>query len=248
MVIAGGAQLPGKTMLLTALIDFIPPWYEKVFVCGRDEDFSSLEETDPATTYIVSSAIGGQGLDGLWGGAVPALFRTLDKGCSFVSTMDADSPEEVIAALENAVPKIPAGLIGGLFTSAAIPTWYVTLEKPPFTPPNWLFAPAWTLLYLLMGIAVFLVWRRGWESRPVRIAIVVFVVQLVLNVLWSVAFFGWESPLSGVIVIVALWAVILLTMVLFLRITSTAGWLLVPYLLWVSFAAVLNIAIWQLNP
>ena len=141
-----------------------------------------------------------------------------------------------------------AGGIGSVFTMAAIPTWYATLQKPPFTPPNWLFAPAWGTLYLLMGIAAFIVWRRGWQNRPVRTALIIFLIQLILNALWSVVFFGLESPLYGMVVILALWIAILFTIINFYRISAIAGWLLLPYILWVSFAAVLNISIWVLNP
>ncbi|MCX6008784.1 MAG: tryptophan-rich sensory protein, partial [Chloroflexi bacterium] len=140
-----------------------------------------------------------------------------------------------------------AGLIGSIFTREAIPTWYAALEKPAFNPPNWLFAPVWTLLYIMMGVAAFLVWRKGLENKQVRIALIVFLVQLVLNALWSVAFFGLESPLYGLIVIAALWVAILLTVLKFYRISSAASVLLWPYLLWVTFAAVLNVSIWLLN-
>jgi benzodiazapine receptor len=141
-----------------------------------------------------------------------------------------------------------AGIIGSVFTTPAIPTWYATLQKPAFTPPNWLFAPAWITLYLLMGIAAFLIWRVGLENKRVRMALIIFLVQLVLNSLWSVAFFGMQSPLYGFIVIIILWLAILLTILLFARISAVAAWLLVPYILWVSFASALNISIWQLNP
>jgi tryptophan-rich sensory protein len=142
---------------------------------------------------------------------------------------------------------LAAGAIGSIFTWEAIPTWYATLEKPAFNPPNWLFAPVWTLLYLLMGIAAFLVWRRGLENRQVRIALIVFLVQLVLNALWSVVFFGLESPLYGVVVIAVLWVAILFTVLKFYRISLAASVLMWPYLLWVTFAAVLNVSIWLLN-
>ena len=141
-----------------------------------------------------------------------------------------------------------AGIIGSVFTTPAIPTWYAALQKPVFTPPNWLFAPAWITLYLLMGIAAFLIWRVGLENRRVRTALIIFLVQLVLNSLWSVAFFGMQSPLYGFIVIIILWLAILLTILLFARISAVAAWLLVPYILWVSFASALNISIWVLNP
>jgi len=142
---------------------------------------------------------------------------------------------------------LAAGGIGSIFTRSAIPTWYATLEKPIFSPPNWLFAPVWTLLYILMGISAFLVWRKGLENRQVRTALIVFLIQLVLNTLWSVFFFGLESPLYGLIVIVVLWFMILLTLVLFYKIARVASVLLWPYLLWVTFAAILNGSIWMLN-
>jgi benzodiazapine receptor len=140
-----------------------------------------------------------------------------------------------------------AGLIGSIFTSSAISTWYATIEKPSFTPPNWLFLPAWITLYVLMGVSAFLIWRRGLDDRRTRIALIIFLIQLILNALWSVAFFGLESPLYGVIVIVALWAAILVTLLRFFKISKAAGILLVPYILWVSFAAALNTSILVLN-
>jgi tryptophan-rich sensory protein len=141
-----------------------------------------------------------------------------------------------------------AGLIGSLFTAPAIPTWYATIQKPPFTPPNWLFAPAWITLYLLMGISAFIIWRRGLDKRWVKQALIVFLIQLVLNALWSVAFFGLESPLYGVIVIAALWLAILLMIIKFFKVSFVAAVLLLPYILWVTFAATLNVSILVLNP
>ena len=141
-----------------------------------------------------------------------------------------------------------AGAIGSIFTTPAIPTWYATLEKPSFSPPNWLFAPAWITLYLLMGVAAFLIWRKGFRQEGVRAALVIFLVQLVLNALWSVVFFGLQSPLWGVVVIIALWIAILITIIKFFKLSTAAGSLMLPYILWVSFAAVLNIALFMLNP
>ena len=140
-----------------------------------------------------------------------------------------------------------AGLIGSIFTASAIPVWYASLVKPYFTPPNWLFAPAWLTLYLLMAISAFIVWRTGLDKRQVRVALGIFVLQLVLNVLWSLAFFGLHSLLFGVIVILALWLAILLTIVRFFPISRAAGALLLPYIGWVTFAAILNISIRLLN-
>jgi len=140
-----------------------------------------------------------------------------------------------------------AGIVGSVFTMRAIPTWYAALQKPPFTPPNWLFAPAWITLYLLMAISAFLVWRTGLENRQTRRALIVFLVQLILNALWSIAFFGLESPVFGLIVIIALWIAILITIIKFFRISTIAGALMLPYIIWVSFAMVLNGSILVLN-
>jgi benzodiazapine receptor len=140
-----------------------------------------------------------------------------------------------------------AGVIGSVFTSPAIPSWYVTLSKPSFTPPNWVFAPVWTSLYLLMGISAFLVWRRGIDNPQVNLALRFFIIQLVLNSFWSVLFFGLRSPLLGFVEIILLWFFILLTIINFFKVLNTAGILLLPYILWVSFAAVLNFSLWRLN-
>ena len=156
--------------------------------------------------------------------------------------------KDIIKLIVSIVTCLCAGAIGSIFTAPAIPTWYAALEKPPFNPPNWLFAPAWTTLYLLMAISAFLIWRRDLDNRQVKIALIIFLVQLILNALWSAAFFGLESPLYGIIVIVALWVAILLTILKFFRISLLAGWLLLPYIGWVTFAAILNIYIFILNP
>ena len=162
--------------------------------------------------------------------------------------MKSGKARDVLKLIISIVVCQCAGLVGSIFTVTAIPTWYATLEKPAFTPPNWLFAPAWGTLYLLMGISAFIIWRKGLDNRLVREALIVFLIQLVLNALWSVVFFGLESPLYGVIVIAALWIAIVLTILKFLKISTTAGMLLLPYILWVSFAAVLNVSILVLNP
>lgn len=141
-----------------------------------------------------------------------------------------------------------AGLIGSVATFPSIPTWYASLEKPFFNPPNWLFGPVWTTLYTLMGISAFLVWRKGIRDRQVKAALGIFVAQLILNSLWSIVFFGLHSLLGGLIVILPLWVAILLSIVTFYRISKTAGVLLIPYILWVSFATLLNFSLWQLNP
>jgi len=140
-----------------------------------------------------------------------------------------------------------AGFVGSIFTIVSISTWYMTLNKPFFTPPNWLFAPVWIILFALMGISLFLVWRKGLNIIGVKTAVIVFFLQLTLNVLWSIAFFGLRSPLAGLIVIAILWFAIIWTILRFYKISSISALLLIPYILWVSFAAVLNLSILILN-
>ncbi len=141
-----------------------------------------------------------------------------------------------------------AGFAGSLFTTPSIPTWYATLNKPSFTPPSWIFAPVWTLLYVLMGITLFMLWQRFSHTRMTRVAITFFIIQLALNVIWSALFFGIHSPFLAFIEIIVLWLAILGTIIFSLRVSRIAGGLLIPYLLWVSFASILNFSIWQLNP
>jgi benzodiazapine receptor len=138
------------------------------------------------------------------------------------------------------------GFLGSLFTAPAIPTWYKTLKKPFFSPPNWIFSPVWISLFILMGISLFMVWRR--QGHPqVKTASIFFFVQLILNILWSVGFFGLRSPLLGFIEIILLWIAILLTIQNFLKVSKMAGLLLLPYLVWISFAVLLNFSLWVLN-
>jgi tryptophan-rich sensory protein len=142
---------------------------------------------------------------------------------------------------------LAVGGLGSLATTRAIPTWYKGLAKPSFNPPNWLFGPAWTALYLLMAVAAWLVWKQGIGAAGVKLALAVFLVQLILNALWSILFFGLRSPLAGLIEIYGLWLAILATIVLFFRVSVPAGVLLLPYIAWVTFAALLNAAILRLN-
>ena len=139
------------------------------------------------------------------------------------------------------------GIISVPFTIYAIPTWYSTLNKPLFAPPNWIFGPAWTLLYFLMGISFYFIWRQGWKKKKIKTAGIFFLAQLGLNFLWSPVFFGLRSPILGLINIVAMWILIAITMRKFYPFSKLAFYLLVPYLLWVSFATVLNAAIVILN-
>jgi tryptophan-rich sensory protein len=142
---------------------------------------------------------------------------------------------------------LAAGFIGTLFTTPAIPTWYASLNKPFFSPPNWVFAPVWTTLYILMGVSLNLIWTAKSKKSERKIGLKFFWIQLVLNSLWSIVFFGLKSPVMAFIVIVLLWIFIFLTIKNFLKISKTAGLLLLPYIVWVSFASVLNLAIVLLN-
>lgn len=138
-----------------------------------------------------------------------------------------------------------AGIVGGLFTAPAIESWYAGLIKPTLSPPNWIFAPVWTLLYLLMGVAAYLVWKENTKEK--NDALFLFFTQLVLNSLWSILFFALKNPGLALFEIAILWSLILATLVKFLRIKKWAGYLLIPYLAWVSFATYLNFMIWRLN-
>lgn len=163
-----------------------------------------------------------------------------------------------------------AGGIGSIFTAPAIKTWYIDLQKPFFNPPNWLFAPVWTLLFLFMGISLYLVWKKNfsvevslneaakktWNPISAKLwngnwreenAVLIFILQLVLNVLWSLIFFGLKMPGLAFFEILMLWFAILYTIVNFYRISKNSAYLLLPYLFWVSFAAILNFAVWRLN-
>ncbi len=139
-----------------------------------------------------------------------------------------------------------AGVIGSFFT---VPTvgWYRELAKPALNPPSWVFGPAWITLYVLMGISLFLIWEKGWREKRIKKALAIFAVQLLLNTLWSVVFFGLQSPGWALLNITALWAAILWTIIVFYKISKTASYLLMPYILWVSFALYLNYSIWALN-
>lgn len=144
------------------------------------------------------------------------------------------------------VPVLVGGL-SGLATSRGVQDWYPSLIKPSFNPPAWVFGPVWTLLYILMGIAAFLVWQKGPDKDLVRAGLAMFALQLALNGLWSVLFFGMRLPGIAFAEILLLWGSIAVTALLFWRSVPSAGFLLLPYLAWVSFASVLNGSIWALN-
>ena len=163
-----------------------------------------------------------------------------------------------------------AGAAGSVFTTPAIGTWYAGLAKPSFNPPNWIFGPVWIILFFLMGISLYLVWSRQWVVKNALMptkrkiwnsvserfwsgswqkqnVIAVFAVQLILNVLWSAIFFGLKSPGAAFFELLTLWCAIVYTIVNFYRVSKAAAWLLSPYILWVSFAAILNFALWRMN-
>jgi translocator protein len=154
-----------------------------------------------------------------------------------------------------------AGIIGGVFTSQSIPTWYATLTKPDWNPPNWVFGPVWTILYILIGISLYLLWttnpktplikkllhKAGEGSQTKKTALTLFAIQLVLNTLWSIIFFGLKNPGLALIEIILLWFAIAATIHYTAKLNKLAAYLLVPYILWVSFATILNLAIVTLN-
>lgn len=141
-----------------------------------------------------------------------------------------------------------AGIIGSVFTTPSIAGWYEGIVKPNLNPPAWVFGPVWTTLFALMGISAFLIWKKGLDRKDVKMALGIFLGQLVLNTIWSIIFFGLHSSGGALIEIVFLWLAILATIILFYKISRPSAWLLLPYILWVSFAGYLNYSIWQLNP
>jgi benzodiazapine receptor len=139
------------------------------------------------------------------------------------------------------------GFLGSFATMDSVKTWYADLSRPSFTPPDWAFGVVWPILYVMMGISAFLIWSRGIDKRQVRVALGLFILQLVLNGLWTPIFFGLHMIALALVDIVLLWAAILMTILAFWRISKTAAYLLIPYILWVSFAIVLNATLWFLN-
>lgn len=140
------------------------------------------------------------------------------------------------------------GYSASVVTRPSVASWYPTLIKPIFNPPNWIFMPMWTLLYILMAVAAGLVWDKIKEQNEVvKKALAFFLIQLTLNAIWSYLFFGLKNPMLALIEIVLLWLMIYETYLKFIKINKTAGYLLIPYLAWVAFAAILNGSIWWLN-
>lgn len=140
-----------------------------------------------------------------------------------------------------------AGGISGFFTVTGVESWYQYINKPSWNPPNWIFGPVWTTLYIMMGVALFLVWKTDTSYELKKIAFVLFGVQLLLNFCWSFLFFKLEQPGWAFAEIIVMWLFILMTIFAFAQVSKTAAWLLVPYISWVSFAAILNYTIWKMN-
>ncbi len=149
-----------------------------------------------------------------------------------------------------AIPQM-VGLVGALFTNSGVSSWYLTLAKSALNPPSWIFGPVWTLLYLMMGFAFYLVWSNHSgvleNLRIKKLGMISWWVQLCLNGVWSIFFFSLHNPALALVDITLLWVAIIVTIKLFYKISRTAAWLLLPYLLWVSFAMYLNYSIWALN-
>lgn len=139
------------------------------------------------------------------------------------------------------------GFIDAIITQSGVDSWYLTLQKPAFTPPNWLFAPVWTVLYILMGIALGLVWNKGLHHIWVKTALYHFGFLLLLNTAWSILFFGLKLPLLSLIIIISLFILAFFTIKWFKVVSPLAAYLLIPYIVWLAFAAVLNYEIWRLN-
>lgn len=143
------------------------------------------------------------------------------------------------------IPQL-AGALGSFFTFDSLKDWYVVLEKPALNPPSWIFGPVWTILFLLMGFALYLVWKDE-DMKSKGLAYWTFGIQMVLNALWSIIFFGLNNPGIAFIEIILLWLAIVASIITFSKISKLAAWLLIPYILWVSFASYLNYSIWILN-
>lgn len=139
------------------------------------------------------------------------------------------------------------GALSAFAIKSSVNTWYATLDKPGFTPPNWLFTPVWTMLYITMGTAAGIVWSRGFYHKWVKTALYHFGFQLLFNGLWSIVFFGFKRPLWGLMILLALIVLILLTIKWFKVINKTAAYLLIPYLIWIFYITIVNFGIWQLN-
>lgn len=161
--------------------------------------------------------------------------------------MPFPSPHSILKLIVAILVCNGIGSLGALVTITGPGSWYAALEKPFFTPPGWVFAPVWITLFTLMGVALFLIWESGTGRREVRIALAIFGIQFVINVLWSFLFFGLQSPILALADIILLWLLIAATIAAFYRVRKSAAWLLVPYICWVTLAMALNYGVYVLN-
>jgi translocator protein len=155
-------------------------------------------------------------------------------------------PDEIKKLIISCLAVLGAGFASSVFVTHTS-GWYEALKKPVFTPPGWVFGPVWTVLYLLMGTALFLVWRKGFSNAAGKTALAAFILQMIFNVIWTPIFFGFKQPLIALGVIFMLWLAVITTIQSFWKVSRTAGILLLPYIIWVSFAAILNGGIYMLN-
>lgn len=163
------------------------------------------------------------------------------------STSFSDPPARLVAGVAAAAPVVAVALLGNFATTPNIAPWYAALVKPPLTPPNWVFGPAWTTLYILMAYALYRILRLEPATRSRRAAIFIFFVQLVFNAAWSFAFFSARSPLLGLVVVLPMEALLIATSILFWRLDRVAGFSLAPTVFWVAFATYLNAGVFMLN-
>lgn len=227
--------------------------------CGRRQilvaqilTYSSPYETFSSTEQVASTVCPSDvEAMTIYPGAHPFPNATSTPDMGSRRTAWARLPERrpLVSLVFAVVVCIVVGSSGSAFTTMGLVDWYPTLTKPALAPPDWVFGPVWTVLFTLMGVAVWLIWREitGPDGDAARLALVAFAVQFVVNVAWSAAFFGLRSIEAGLVVIAVLWVAIVVTLALFYRVDHRAAVLLVPYLAWVSFAAYLNYAFWALN-
>jgi benzodiazapine receptor len=164
-----------------------------------------------------------------------------------IKTKQADNKFKPVALIISLIITLTIGIVASTFTRPEIKGWYATLNKPSFTPPNWAFPVAWTTLYILIAIAAYMVWKLRDGSSTYKTAVIIYIVQLALNFSWSIVFFGMHQMMGALVVIVGLLVAIILNISWFNRFSKIAAWLLVPYLLWVCYATLLNISICVLN-
>lgn len=154
--------------------------------------------------------------------------------------------KKVVKLIISILIPLAVGFVGSFFTSSSVSTWYETIAKPSFNPPNFVFAPVWTILFILIGISFYLVWTKNFGKQKNKL-IKIFSIQLFLNLIWSALFFGLQNPLLGLIDIILLETAIIFNIKIFYKVSKTASYLLIPYLIWVSFALILNLSIVILN-